>query len=170
MINIKDAKKFCKDYTKIENYEEAMNDTTQVWHCHQILGEILTKQQLLDHDFYYNIPPCMLKFITETEHKSLHNKGEKNPMYGKHQRHSEATRRKMSESHKGKPSHKKGVTLSDETRKKISESMKGRTFSDETRKKLSEALKGKKHKPFTEETRKKMSESAKRRHAATKKI
>lgn len=176
MINIKDVKKFCKDYTKIENYEEAMNDTTQTWHCHHILGEILTKQQLLDHDFYYDIPPCMLKFVTPTEHRALHNhcseetrkkmseakKGEKNHFYGK--THTEETRKKISEANKGR-------IFSEETRKKISESNKGKAYSEESRRKISEANKGRipwnKGKQLSEEARKKMSE-AKKGHPPTK--
>lgn len=51
--------------------------------------------------------------------------------------------------------HKKGKTLSEETRKKISESNKGKIFSEEHRKKLSETHKGK---TLSEETRKKLSE------------
>ena len=128
MICIGKVKKFCKDYTKIENYEDAVKDTTQTWHCHHILGEILTGQQLLDHDFYYDVPPCMLKFVTKAEHRRLHNKAR---------------------------------TFSDATRRKLSESLKGKQLSEETRRKMSEAKKGKKRKPFTEEHRRKLSESHK---------
>ena len=143
MINEIQAKKFCKDYTKIENYEEAVDDQSQVWHCHHILGEILTRQQLLDHDFYYDVTPCMLKFVTRAEHRRLHMKGKK---------HTEDTRKKMSEAKKGRPSWNKGLH---------------NIYSYETRKKLSEAKKGDKNplfgKTLTEETRRKISESLKRR-------
>lgn len=139
MISIKKVKKFCKDYTKIENYEEAVKDTTQTWHCHHILGEILSRQQLKDHDFYYDVPPCMLKFVTGAEHKSLHMKGENNPLFGKHP--------------------------SEETKKKMSEAKKGRTFTAEHRRKLSEAKKGENHPLFghhhSEESRRKISEAKK---------
>ena len=64
-----------------------------------------------------------------------------------------------------------GYRHTEETRKKISESEKGeksvwfgRHHTEETRKKIGEALKGKKRKPFTEETRKRMSESGKGKH------
>ena len=174
MINESQARKFCKDYTLIENYEEAVNDPTQTWDCHHILGEILTSEQLKDHDFYYDVPPCMLKFVTRSEHRRLHNMNM-----------SDDTRKKISEANKGRPSPMKGVTLSEETRRKISEAkkghivtdetrrkmaeaMKGKHHTDETRQKISEAMKGKKRKPFTEEHRRKMSESAKRRWAANK--
>lgn len=144
MINEIQAKKFCKDFTKIENYEEAVNDTTQTWHCHHILGEILTRKQLLDHDFYYDVPPCILKFVTKAEHRRLHMKGKK---------HTEDTRKKMSEAKKGRPSWNKGLhnIFSEGTRKKLSEAKKGeknplfgKTHTEETRRKISEALKRRK--------------------------
>lgn len=170
MIHLRTVKKFCKDYTKIENYEEAVKDITQTWHCHHILGEILSREQLKDHDFYYDVPPCMLKFVTRAEHNSLHFKGKKRTPF------TEEHRRKLSESMKGK----KHAPLSEETRRKISESQKGKTgfwkgkhHSDETRKKISEAEKGRpspmKGRTFSEETRRKISEAGKRRWAAVKK-
>lgn len=131
MINESKVKKFCKDYTKIENYKLAIADTTQTWHCHHILGEILTRQQLKDHDFYYDVPPCMLKFVTEAEHRRLHNKSKKGKKL------SEEHRRKISESMKGK----KRKPFTEETRRKMSESHKGKHRSEETRKKISESLK-----------------------------
>ena len=84
-------------------------------------------------------------------------------------RPTEETRRKQSESHKGK-------TLSEETRRKMSESRKGKNcgkhspnygkhLSEEHKKKLSEANKGKKNpnygKHLSEETKKKLSEANK---------
>ena len=118
MINEIEVKKYCKeDISKIKNYDKAIADTTQTWHCHHILGEILSKEQLEAHDFYYNVPACMLKFVTSSEHRSIHNKG-------KH--HSEETRMKTSVAMKGKTSHRKGVILSEETKKKISAAHKGR--------------------------------------------
>lgn len=76
---------------------------------------------------------------------------------------SEETKRKISESLKGKISPRKGVNLSEETKRKLSESHKGKkgTFtgkhhSEESRKKMSKTKKGKHP---TEETRKKLSEA-----------
>ena len=58
-----------------------------------------------------------------------------------------------------------GVVKSDETKRKMSESLKGRTFSEQHRRNLSEALKGQKHinygKTFSEEYRRKISEGQK---------
>jgi len=62
---------------------------------------------------------------TEKSKKKMseQNKGEKNGMYGKH--HSEKTKKKMSESRKGKKSFWYGKHLTEETRRKISESRIG---------------------------------------------
>ena len=59
-----------------------------------------------------------LVFITNSEHMSLHRKGNQN-MYGKH--HSEETKRKLSESNTGKH-------LSEETKRRISLTCKGRNW------------------------------------------
>ena len=163
MIDEKKARKYCKDYTLIENYEEAVNDPSQIWVCHHILGELLSREQLKEHDFYYDVPPCMLKFVTRAEHNRLHKKGkmgEKNPLFGKH--HTKEHRIKISDAMKGR-------TLSEEHRRKLSESMKGKQHSEETRRKMSESHKGNqsmKGKHLSEETRRKISEAVKRRWAA----
>ena len=180
MISIEKVSKFCKDYTQIENYEDAVNDQSQVWVCHHILGEILTSEQLKDHDFYYDVPPCMLKFVTRAEHARLHMSGKK---------FSEETRRKLSEAkkgrtfseehcrklgeaHKGRTPWNKGKKckpITEEHARKMHEAWKGKHHTDESRKKMSEALKGKpsprKGMTLSEETRRKISEAAKRREA-----
>ena len=68
-------------------------------------------------------------------------------------KHSEETKKKISEAGKGK-------TISEEQRKKLSEAMKGKTHTEEARKKMSEAKKG--HE-VSEETRRKFSEAMKTR-------
>ena len=156
MINEKQAKKYCRDdLSKIENYEKAVNDSTQTWDLHHRLeltldGKFaLSHKQLKMHDMYYNRPYYELIFLTPVEHRRLHYKGENNPNFGKTL--SEEHRMKISES-------KKGKALSDETRKKMSEAHKN--MSEETRRKISEAHKGK---HLSEETRSKISEALKRR-------
>ena len=97
--------------------------------------------------------------------------GTNNPMYGR--KHSEETRKKLSEVNKGKKHSEesrkklsevnKGKKHSEESKKKMSEVQKGKKVSEETRKRMSEAHKGKKH---SEETRKRMSEANKgRKHS-----
>lgn len=68
--------------------------------------------------------------------------------------HSEETRKKMSESKKGK----KRRPFTEEHKRKMSEAKKGKKFSEEAKKNISDALKGKKH---SEETKRKMSDAKK---------
>lgn len=95
-----------------------------------------------------------------------------NPKYGynckeggSHGSLSEESKRKLSESTKGEKSHMYGKHLSEETKKKISNSRKGTLSSEETKRKISDATKGESNpfygKQHTEESRKKMSESQK---------
>lgn len=173
MINERQARKFCKeDISKIKNYEKAIADTTQTWHCHHMTETWwnCSKKELIDNECYYNRKACELIFLTPAEHRSLHNKGENNPNFGKHNHPSEETRKKMSESHKGK----KIKPFTEEHRRKIRESLKGKKHTDESRRKMSEAMKGENNpffgKAHSEESRKKMSEAAKRRWSLKNKI
>ena len=68
---------------------------------------------------------------------------------------------KTSESLKGQKAWNRGIPRSEETRRKISETLKGRRVSDETKRKLSEVNKG--HK-FSEEHKRKISEANRGRH------
>ena len=136
MINEYYAKKFCKeDISKIENYDKAIADTTQVWHCHH-RTEIwwhCSKKDLIDNECYYNRKACELIFLTKSEHSRLHNKGRtlteehrKNLSESRKGKHlSEETRKKLSEANKGKSAWNKGKSMTEETRKKISEACKG---------------------------------------------
>lgn len=76
-------------------------------------------------------------------------------------RHGEEVRRKMSESHKGKPAPWNSYKRTEETRRKLSESHKGYQPSEETRIKIGETSRGRCH---SEETKRKMSEARKGRH------
>ena len=173
MIDEKIARKYCKeDLSKIKNYDKAIADTTQTWHCHHMTETWwnCTRKELIENECYYNRKACELIFLTRSEHARLHNKGEKNPMYGRTgnknpffgKTHSEETRQKMSEALKGKKH-------TEESRRKMSESRKGKHHTEATRRKMSESLKGR-HSPrkgvtLSEETRRKMSDAAKRRWA-----
>jgi hypothetical protein len=152
------------DLTKIENYDKAVADKTQVWECHHRLeltleGEFAhTSEELKRMEMYYNRPYFELIFLTPTGHRNIHGKEKKGMKF------SEEHRKNLSESHKGKKlseEHKqkliesrKGKNISEETRKKLSESHKGIKFSEERRKNISEAHKGIK---MSEETKKKKS-------------
>ena len=88
------------------------------------------------------------KHSDETKRKiSEAQKGEKGNMWGK--KHSEETKRKISESEKGKK-------VSEDTRRKISEGNKGKMLSEEQKHQISKVHKGLKH---TEEAKRKMSET-----------
>ena len=128
MINLVNVKKFCNEHISlIENYDKAINDDTQTWDCHHKLGiELnLSKQQLKNNGLYYNRPASELIFLTPFEHKSLHNKGERNAMYGKN------------------PEDFMPIETIKERRRKISEANKGKYVSEETKRKQSKSRKGK---------------------------
>lgn len=125
MICMKYAHKFCRDdISKIENYDLAIADTTQTWHCHH-RDEIRTlpsgmkvyrsKQELIENGRYFNCPANELIFLTSFEHRSTHHKGMTSPM--------------------------KGKITSPEVRHKLSLSLKGKKRSAETRLKMSETKK-----------------------------
>lgn len=71
----------CDDICHIENYDKAINDKTQTWHCHHRLETELNvcKQYLIDHELYHNRPASELIFLTPAEHISLHFKGKSKP-------------------------------------------------------------------------------------------
>lgn len=152
MINERTIKDYCcEDISLIENYDLAINDKTQIWHCHH-RGEVLpcgrfTRDDLKKFNLYYNRPANELIFLTPKEHKALH----KNNL-GKI--HSEETKQKISNRLKGHTAWNKGIEFlkgekngmygkkhSDESKKKMSEACKGKTQSDERKKKTSEAMK-----------------------------
>lgn len=83
---------FCKDFTKIENYEKAVADETNLWVIHHRLethrwskkqqkwirrDEDVPTSVLKSLGLYYKRPPEELIFMTKTDHCSLHWKGKK---------------------------------------------------------------------------------------------
>lgn len=143
MINKKRVRSYCsEDISLIENYDKAIADTTQIWHCHhrREIDENKSTKELVDEGLYYKRPAYELIFLTPSEHRSLHMKGEKNPFFKK--QHSIETREKLSVMRRGKK-------LSAETREKMSEAQKGgknhffgKQHSDETKDKIRNAIKG----------------------------
>lgn len=99
---------------------------------------------------------------------------------------SEDAKKKLSNSNKGRISPRKGCTLSDEIKEKISKALIGSHLSEETKRKMSESIKGRiwnkgfhlsdetkkkisesnKGRTFSEETRKKISESNKNKQVS----
>ena len=80
MICERTVKRFCcEDLSLIENYELAVNDTTQTWDCHH-RGEVLpcgrfSRDDLKKFGLYFNRPAAELIFLTKAEHIRLHFKG-----------------------------------------------------------------------------------------------
>lgn len=120
MINKYTAQDFCcEDIKLIENYDKAVNDSTQTWHCHHRLelndGYIITAEELTALGLYYSRPASELIFLTPFEHHSMHGlnmskitkikrskslSGSGNGNFGKH--FSKEHREKLSNSHIGK--------------------------------------------------------------------
>lgn len=116
--------RYCKDITKVENYEKAVAVDFKGWVCHHKLELIATggvvdvdRQDLIDWGIYYNRPEDELIFLTRAEHNKIHHTGKKR---------SAETKRKMSDALTGRVGSMTGHTQSEETRRKISEAMKKR--------------------------------------------
>lgn len=99
---------YCKDeISKIENYDKAMSDNTQIWHCHHRLeltlnGEFAhSPEDLKKLGMYYNRPYFELIYLPRDEHLRLHYKA--NPL-------NDDSKFKISESRKGRPTHTGIVT------------------------------------------------------------
>lgn len=129
----------CEDISKIENYEAAVSSPDK-WVCHHRMETHrrngkprvtrLSQQDLIDWKLYFNRPASELVFMTRESQGKLHWVGRK---------FSEDSRRKMSESHKGK---KNPHSL--EWRRKVSEATKGKKhISEEQKNTLSKYWKGK---------------------------
>ena len=151
MINEQNAKSYCsEDISLIENYHKAIADKDKMWHCHHRLeissnGERISHKDLIKQGLYYNRPASELIFLTNIEHKRLHQSGKKLSdetkikisKYRSGKQMSEKQKRKISESMRGK----KRPPRSEEWKRKISEANCGKTFSEETRMKISFARK-----------------------------
>lgn len=84
---------FCRHPELIENYDLAIADKTQTWECHHRFEALFTKEELIKCNWYYDIEPNCLIFLTKAEHRTLHHKGKKT---------SEETKRKFSEAMKNR--------------------------------------------------------------------
>ena len=144
--------RYCKDYQDIENYEAAKKDNFVGWECHHRLethtsdGERrlvdIAAAELKALGMYYHRPANELIFLTTREHH-IFKIGENNPMYGK--KHSDETRKKMREAHKGKQVGEKnpfyGRHHTEESKRRNAEAHKGKHHSEEAKNKISETFK-----------------------------
>ena len=126
-------KQYCKEPEKIENYQKAKKDNFKGWHCHHRLethtsdGERrlvdITQAELIALGMYYNRPPEELIFLTIKEHNA----------YGKGKHRSVETRKRISESKKGKYTGEDnpmyGKHHSEEAKEKMREAQKGNTYA-----------------------------------------
>ena len=98
MICENQTKKYCKDdFSKIENYEEAISDTTKTWHLHHRKETIYTRNGLIERGEYYDRPASELIFLPPSQHMALH---------GTLRQISEDTRKKLSKALLGKNANK----------------------------------------------------------------
>jgi len=146
----------CEPPFLIENYDKAINDETQTWHCHHRLeiDENKSAQQLIDEGRYYNRPASELIFLTNSDHWTLHmlnlrdetrvlhsksQSGENNNMYGKGY--------KVAGEKNGMYGKNIADYMTEEAfkirNKKISEALKGRSRSEETKQKIRDKIKNK---------------------------
>ena len=143
IANIHSLEKYCTDYPKIENYDEALKSPLHYDLHHRLeISEMQSASDLKFLHLYYNRPPEELIFLEHGEHRRLHMKGKEGYSKGKHWHLSEETKRKMSEAHRGEKSYMYSKPKSAETKRKLSEANKGHHHSEETRQKMSESRKG----------------------------
>lgn len=144
MISPKVRKLYCEDISKIENYDKAIADTTQTWHCHHRRETIYTRDGLIQIGEYYHRPAVELIFLTPLDHNRIHNRGKTL---------SEWHKERLREAHR-RNKYNLGRHPSEETRMKLSAVLRGKKRSVETRKRMSAAQRGK---VLSEETKRKVS-------------
>lgn len=96
---------YCRNPEKIENYAKAVADTSQTWQVHHRREEFYSRKELIERGEYFDVSPEELIFLTVAEHHKI-------DFYCK----------RMSKA-------KKGMTLSEEHKKKIGEAHKGKLIN-----------------------------------------
>ena len=156
-------KYYCEDYENIENYQKAAADNFIGWDCHHRLETHNSDGERRPIDITQKELISIGMYYDRPASELIFIKhGEHRSLHNKGRSLSEETRKKLSEASKGKK-------LSEETRNKMSEARKGkytgeknpmygRHHTEDSKKRISAASKGRRH---TEEARKKMSDAAK---------
>lgn len=98
MICKRTVKKYCKDFTKIENYEKAIADDTQLWEVHHRREELYSYAELIKRGEYFDVEPKELIFLTREEHRKM-----------------DSMHKRQSKTLKGKPSNNRRKVLCVET-------------------------------------------------------
>jgi len=159
----KPEKRWCKNgegYRKNTHFWKAINKYSWDNFAHEILFENLSKEEACQKEIE------LIAYYKSNNPEFGYNKsiGGEYSTQGCHWQLSKEARKNISEGHKGLPTWNKGKHLSEEHRRKDSESNKGKKCSEETRRKISENnaryWTGKKH---SEEHRRKDSETQKRK-------
>jgi hypothetical protein len=149
MINFEYANRFCKDnIALIENYEQAMSDETQTWHCHHRLETDfgLLKDKLKEQGLYYHRSASELIFLTNAEHIRLHQTERmKDPTRRQRISDSQSERMKDPINRKNLSEKQKKRFEDPKERKKVSEQQKKRFEDPKERKKVSDNFKGEKN-------------------------
>lgn len=120
---------YCRNPELIENYDKAIADTTQTWEVHHRREEFYSCKELIERSEYFDRPPEELIFLTRAEHNKMDSRCKRMGEAKKGKKLSEEHKRKISETLEGKPTWNKGKKLT--------------PFSEEHKRKLSEAKKGK---------------------------
>lgn len=186
MVKLSRIELFCEgDFTKIENFREAMDDTSQIWEIHhrKEIDENLSRSKLIELGLYYKRPANELIFLTKAEHSRRHAlaKTGLNNRLTKEERSDAAKKAFETRRKNGNGSAwNKGIPMSDEQKAKVSASRKGkgtgpRNLSDEERARRAEACRKlpKRQKgefKHSEESIKKMSEAHKGNKAHCKPV
>lgn len=71
---------YCHNPELIENYDNAVKDTTKTWICHHKLEKDYTREELISMNLYYHRPPAELIFVEPSEHKKLPHKDMKSKL------------------------------------------------------------------------------------------
>ena len=75
MICEQTVKKYCRDFTKIENYDKAIADKTKTWICHHRKEEFFSYKELKERNEYFDVPPEDLILVeNKIEHYKLPHK------------------------------------------------------------------------------------------------
>lgn len=70
MISNRDFSKICTDVTKVENYEDALNDQEEKYVLHHVLEWKYSSAELMTMNMYYHRPPEEFLFVKKYVHNS----------------------------------------------------------------------------------------------------